>query len=93
MPAEAMNELLEQPVLCEPGCSILEKENHIYNAVGREDPCLDNPRLYMQRALDAATRADVVVMMLGEHSLQSGESGSRADISAGGADGFVAARA
>ena len=33
-----------------------------------------------QKALENAQRADIVVMALGEHSLQSGEAGSRTDI-------------
>lgn len=79
-PAAAFDELLEQPVLCEPGCAVLEYDNFLVEAVRDTDPCYREPEKYLERALEAAEQAETVIMMIGEHEGQSGESASRAEI-------------
>lgn len=63
------------------GCRLVEKGHPIYGFMGEvtdEDGTDDDALL--REALEQARWADVVVLMLGEHSQQSGEGGSRGDI-------------
>ena len=80
LPAAAFRSVMDGAVTAEPGCSLLPGEHFLSGPELDQDPCYSDPELYLRRALDAAGAADVVVLMLGEHSEQSGESASRADI-------------
>lgn len=77
---DALERILGNEVLCEPGCAILEPDNFLAKKDLETDPCYQNPELYVQRAVEAAKKADKVVMMLGEHMEQFGESRSRTEI-------------
>lgn len=79
-PSEAFGELFEQPVMCEAGCAMLEYDNFLAEADRDTDPCYREPEKYQERAIEAARQAETVIMMLGEHGMQSGESASRAEI-------------
>lgn len=80
LPADALKEVYDGTVLCEVGCPVLEPGHFMLNDKTEPNILLDDPAAALQNALDAAQTADTVVMMLGEHWLQSGESASRADI-------------
>lgn len=79
-PKEALERELQAEVLCEPGCAMIEYDNFLAEGERETDPCYQEPELYLERALLAAEKADKVVMMLGEHPKQFGESRSRAEI-------------
>lgn len=79
-PKDALGEVFDGEVLCEPGCSILEPGHFMLNDKTEEHILPADPAAALGAALDAAKKADTVVMMVGEHWLQSGESASRADI-------------
>ncbi len=81
MPKDALEEILGTNVVCEPGCAIIEYENFIAEKERNTDPCYKEPKLYLEKAIQAAKNADTVVMMLGEHVQQMGESRSRTEIS------------
>ncbi len=62
------------------GCRLLDKKYPLYGFRGRvEEEDVDDEELLLD-AMTKAKRADVVVMLLGEHPCHSGEAGSRADI-------------
>ena len=71
---------MDGPVTAEPGCSLLPRGHFLSKSDLEQDPCYSDPEQYLDRALRAAGQADIVVLMLGEHSEQSGESASRASI-------------
>ncbi len=62
------------------GCRMLDPRYPLYGFRGREtEEDTDDEELLLD-AMMKAKRADVVVMLLGEHPCQSGEGGSRGDI-------------
>lgn len=77
---DALERILGRGVFCEPGCAILEYDNFLAKEDRESEPCYQDPELYVQRAVEAAKKADKVVMMLGEHIRQFGESRSRTEI-------------
>ena len=60
---------------------MLEKDSFLLSDEEKAADVFAAPERYIAEALAAAKAADVVVMMLGEHMQQSGESASRAEIS------------
>ena len=80
LPIEAFTRLSEEQVIAESGCTLLECEHFLSNPDLEIDPCYQKPQYYLERALQVAKEADVVVMMIGEHPEQSGESASQTSI-------------
>lgn len=81
LPGEALGKLLKTPVVTAEGCGMLEKDSFLLSDEEKAADVFAAPERYIAEALAAAKAADVVVMMLGEHMQQSGESASRAEIS------------
>lgn len=78
--AQALSQALGKNIVAEAGCSLLP-QGHFLSAPDLEaDPCYAEPELYRNRALEAAAGADIVVMMVGEHPEQTGESASQASL-------------
>lgn len=83
----ALEEVLEEGLLSvADGCDYLE-DTSILGAFGKNggEVASEEERLKMaaakkQEALQAAEEADIIVMALGEHPLQSGEGGSRTEL-------------
>ena len=80
LPEAAFRRVMDGPVTAEPGCSLLPRGHFLSKSDLEQDPCYSDPEQYLDRALRDAGQADIVVLMLGEHSEQSGESASRASI-------------
>lgn len=78
------SELLESDqLLIATGSRIVESEflkDSLGNYYSEEDDMKLNEEVELKKAIDYAKQSDVVVMAIGEHYLQSGEGGSRADI-------------
>lgn len=82
----AMEEVLEPGTLsCAQGCGMLE-DYAFLGGFARAEKSGEKPlskeqaEAELAKALEAVRNADVVVMTLGEHMMQSGEGGSRTDI-------------
>lgn len=63
----------------EHGCTTMNKNEYI-DAVDEDEDMFENREKYISRAVKAAASADAVVMCMGEHIYQFGESRSRASI-------------
>lgn len=63
------------------GCELMDDYTPVMNlGAGVHKILKDSPEEELQRSIELAKWADVVVFAVGEHKLQSGESGSRTDI-------------
>ncbi|MDC0803571.1 beta-glucosidase BglX [Clostridium paraputrificum] len=65
------------------GCEMIEDKS-ILGGFGRaveEEKIEVDPQKDMDEAIEAAKKSDIVIMALGEHPLQSGEGGSRTELS------------
>lgn len=71
----------------ESGCSILDKTDELgeFGSADnfQEDLVWDNQKrnAHLEKALSLGEKADVIIFALGEHTMQSGEAGSRTEIS------------
>lgn len=79
-PVQALSQALGKSVIAEAGCPLLPAEHFLSATDSEADPCFMNPEGYRNCALEAAAKADIVVMMLGEHPEQTGESASQASL-------------
>lgn len=79
-PADALRAVYDGEVLSELGCGALPADHYMMKDTVEVYISPEDPKAAEQAAIEAARQADVVVMMVGEHWLQSGESASRADI-------------
>ncbi len=59
----------------EKGCAILSEDEFVEKVI--PDECHKDPEAYIAKAVEAAKKAEVVVLALGEHAYQFGESRSR----------------
>lgn len=77
------NTVSEKYVHYEPGCPLLEDDSILgdfgYTASGNSSSAAQQD-LWLKEALKAGTEADIILFAMGEHSLQSGEAGSRTDL-------------
>lgn len=80
LPVEAFREVYDGEVLCELGCGALPADHFMMKDTVEVYVSPEDPAKAEADAIEAAKKADTVVMMVGEHWLQSGESASRADI-------------
>lgn len=81
----AFQEKLTDASFCyEPGCPMLE-DNSLLGDFGFTTSATSisetQKEEWLTKALEAGSEADVIIFAMGEHSLQSGEAGSRTDIS------------
>ncbi|MGI6155675.1 MAG: beta-glucosidase BglX [Enterococcus lemanii] len=81
----AFTEVLTDEFFCyEPGCPMME-DNSLLGDFGftTSAPSIsaEQQEEWLTKALEAGAEADVIIFAMGEHSLQSGEAGSRTDIS------------
>lgn len=78
---ECMKKIAGESVLdAELGSPILSLDEIVDDGAEKKDPVLGNEAEYLEKAINAAKSADVVVMPIGESFLQSGESRSRANL-------------
>lgn len=71
---------IKDKVRFDKGCRLVEKGSPIYGFLGDVITDDADDEALLKQAVKDAKWADVVVMLLGEHSQQSGEGGSRGDI-------------
>lgn len=80
----ALREVLGDRMTCAQGCPILVDESGLgsfgHRSVSSEEKTKEELARLREEALDAARSADVVIVALGEHPLQSGEAGSKTDL-------------
>lgn len=75
-----LERLPDESLSSAPGCDILEECEQVPSAFQYKYPApLSKPEEQWQKALDTAKQADVVVLALGEHCMQTGEGASRTD--------------
>ncbi len=79
-PVDAFRNVYDGTVLCEQGCGALPADHFMMQNTDEVFISPEDPVAAEKAAIEAAKKADTVVMMVGEHLLQSGESASRADI-------------
>lgn len=80
LPMDALRAVYDGVVLCEQGCGALPADHFMMQNTDEVFTSPEDPEAAKAAAIEAAKKADTVVMMIGEHWLQSGESASRADI-------------
>ena len=73
----AIKRFSDYSITFDKGCLMLDKIE--YEQIGEDYPC-DDTTVLLSEAINHAKEADVVVLAIGEHRLQSGEAASRADI-------------
>lgn len=63
------------------GCSLLTPGEELYGFKGQvKQYCERSNEELLQEAIEAASKADIIVMALGEHACHTGEGGARAEI-------------
>lgn len=80
MPKEAFENALGHSVSCEPGCPILSSDTPLAKAIDENDICYENQELYLEKAIKTASTVDKVVLMIGEHLEQGGETCSKSSL-------------
>lgn len=64
----------------ERGCPIIESDNFIVAKELANEPCYGHEEEHLKKAIELAKNSECVVVTIGEHPLQHGESRSRANI-------------
>ena len=84
---KTLKEVLQQRIqkerlLFAKGCDVLEQSelNKLLKLQGEEARELGNQDKYIEEAVEIAKQADIIILAIGEHYLQSGEASSRANI-------------
>ena len=79
---EAAREVLDSENVCfQPGCPVLGNEKLVgFREILEEDISPEEQQQMLKAAIEAAKEADIVILAVGEHYLQTGEAASRAMI-------------
>lgn len=80
---EAMSEYLKRDVPYAKGCSILDDGSQFgdFGIVNNAVESQKDTKVQIEEAMEAVKNSDTIVVAIGEHTMQSGEAGSRTSLS------------